>query len=197
MMSLRMNRLHRHTRPSKFVSRTCREGQFIAARPGVSGFSFTGEFPGQDDFQPVEKAAARRSYTAPNAQHRYHEPVARHYGPAVCKKGAKPAAALLMLAALAVALGSIWLSGVSDTRRASNSISDRQNAINQLTTSCQDLRSDIAYTSGDVNVRLIAGQLGMVSARGQQVTYLETPTDAVITLADTSSILSLANVWGQ
>ncbi len=195
MMSV--NRIHRHLKPARFVSRTCREGQYFASRPGASGFSFTGEFPGADNYQPVERPDARRSYTIPNAQHRNHAAVQQHYGPAVCKKGVKPSAALVMLAALAVMLSSIWLSSVSDSRLASNMISDHRSAINALSTSCQNLRSDIEYLAGDVNVRLIAGQLGLESARGKTVTYLDLPTDAVITLADSTSILTLANVWAK
>lgn len=199
MTTLLMNRKHRHTRPAAYVSKACRDQQLYAGRPGSNGFSFTGEFPAEDPFQPVVASRSSRSYTAPRHTGSYKAVTADDTArmPAVCRHGVRYGTAMVAFAALFVVLASILMCSFSDCRAVSNRISARQTDMNNLHRQCQNLEVEIAEQSGDVNIRLEAMQLGLVSSRGKQVEYLQGPQDAVITLADNTTILSLASLWGQ
>ncbi len=198
MMHL-IQRKHRHTRPSKFVSRACRAEQLHAVRQGMGDFSFSGDMPVMDEAalgDVVYRGTGSREYTRPNPmgvtmyQDQPHVPV-------VSRQGVRRSAALVMLAALVLALGSVYLSMHARCDAASNAIGVSRTAAEQLRVQCSVLEGDIAALEGDLNLRLLAGQMGLVSCRGVQVNYLPEPQNAVITPADAQSILSLASIWGN
>ena len=69
--------------------------------------------------------------------------------------------------------------------------------IAELTTRCSETRSRIQTRFNDVNIRLQALQMGLISSRGVEVQYLEAPKDAVITMKDQTVIQSFASIWGS
>lgn len=199
MTTLLLNRKHRHIRPAAYVSKSCRNQQLYAGRPGSNGFSFTGEFPMEDSAQPLVASRSSRNYTAARHTGSYKAVTANDTArmPAVCRHGVRYGTAMVMFAALFVVLASILICSFSDCRAVSNRISAHQTDMTDLHRQCQSLEVAIAQQSGDVNIRLEALQLGLVSSRGKSVEYLQAPQDAVITLADNTTILSLASIWGQ
>ena len=193
------NRMHRSTRPAAYVSKSAKNEQMYARRPGGHGFSFTGEFPEADDLQPVVATERRRQYTASRKEGAAH--AVRHNeasrAAAFTRHGVRPGAALVLFMALFVALGCVMLGSMSQAAALNKSISARQASALALNTRCQTIEVQIAEQANDVNIRLEAIQMGMVSARGAEIEYLDAPENAVITLDDNTNILSLASVWGQ
>ena len=51
--------------------------------------------------------------------------------------------------------------------------------------------------ANDMNIRKQAVLLGLISSRGVDVEYLSAPADAVITLPESTTVSSLASIWGQ
>lgn len=199
MTSLMRNRMHRSTRPAAYVSKAAKNEQMYARRPGGHGFSFTGEFPEADDLQPVVATERRRHYTTGRTASVSHA-VRRNEAsrmPAFTRHGVRPGTALVLFTALFAVLGCVMLGSMSEASALNKSISERQASAIALNTRCQTIEVQIAEQSNDVNIRLEAIQMGMVSARGAEIEYLDAPEDAVITLGDNTNILSLASVWGQ
>ena len=199
MLNRLNNRRRRHTRPAEFVSRSCREQQLYANRPGGSAFSFSGEFPVMNDLQPVMAHRSSRCYTGGRTEG-VNRPVTGNElrsNPTVCRCGVRTGTAVMLLAALAVCLALVVGSSLSECRRLSNGISTARTSINALTSDCALMKSDIAAQSGDLNIRKEARLMGMVASTGVPVNYLQAPEDADFSFEGDTIILSLANIWGQ
>lgn len=193
------NRMHRHTRPADFVSKSRQAQALSISRPGGRSFAFNGEFPEMADLQPVEAAGRRRSYTSGHNTGSYNairQDDARRM-PAVNKHGVHVLPALVMLMALAVCLGSFLLVRMDQLNDVQSAVERKQDRVNELTVECAAIELDIASKSNDMNIRQEAVRMGLISSMGVNVQYLDPPQDAVITMAEQSVIQSLASIWGQ
>ena len=194
------NRMHRHTRPADFVSKSCRAEALAFSRPGGRSFSFSGEFPVMGDQQPVEALGQRRrNYTASHNIGSYdaiRRDEARRMPP-FNKHGVHVMPALVLFMALAVLLGSVLLVQLDERNRVQAAIDQKQNRVNELTVECAAKELAIATQSNDMNIRVEAVRIGLISSKGVDVLYLDPPQDAVITLADSTAVQSLASIWGQ
>ncbi len=198
MLTLSLNRKHRHIRPSKYISKHRRMEQLAAGRESANSFAFTGEVTDAEGCQAVERGGRRRRYTEPNA--RFHTGAIyldAAVPPIVSRKGVHPGLAAVLALALVVVLGGVLLGMRSACVQESNAISARQQQRMALQEDCQQIGAHIAIMEGGMNIRLLAGQMGLVSCRGKQVNYLPGPQNAVITLTDSANILSLASIWGN
>lgn len=193
------NRMRRHTRPAEFVSKARQEEALSFSRPGGRSFSFAGDFPEMGDTQPVEATARRRSYTAGRTTGSYSAVRADEACrmPAINKHGVHVMPAMVMLMVLAVGLGSILLNAMGERSQMQRAINQKQDRINILTVDCAATERAIASQSNDVNIRQEAVRIGLISSKGVDVQYLETPADAQITLPESNVVQSLASIWGQ
>ncbi len=193
------NRMRRQTRPAKYMTKSRQAERGTWSRPGSCSFSFTGEFPGMSDPQPVEVKSRRRNYTSGSNTGSYHaiRQDETHRMPVVNKHGVNVVAAVAMFAAAFVFLFSMVAVQLVERAEVMTAIRVKQDRINTLTAECAGTRSAIAAQSNDMNIRQEAVRLGLISSRGVDVEYLQGPADAVITLKDQSVIQSLASIWGQ
>ena len=193
------NRMRRHTRPATYVSKARQAEAVVSGRPGARSFSFHGEFPDLGDYQPVEATGRRRNYTSGHQTGSYHairqDETSRM--PVISKYGVHYTTALAMLAVLVVFLGSILFTQLDQRSKLLSAIQTKETRIGELTVKCSNTRDDINLQSNDVNIRQEAVRLGLISAKGVAVEYLEAPTDAVITLQDQTVVQSLASIWGR
>ena len=195
-----LNRMHRHTRPADFVSKSRKSEAVAFSRPGGSSFSFSGEFPVMGDQQPVEAMGQRRrNYMASHNTGSYQairRDDARRMPP-VNKHGVHIMPALVMFMALAVVLGSIFLTHMDERSKVQSAIDQKRIRESQLAVECADINNAISAQSNDMNIRQLAVRIGLINSRGVNVIYLDPPKDAVITMPDSTVIQSLASIWGQ
>lgn len=200
MTTLMRNRMHRHTRPADFVSKSRQAEALSFSRPGGRSFSFSGEFPVMGDEQPVEAVGhRRRNYIAARNTGSYdaiRRDEARRMPP-VNKHGVHVMPALVMFMALAVVLGSIFLTHLDERSKVQSAINQKQTRMAQLKVECDAITLAIASQSSDMNIRQEAVRIGLISSSGVNEIYLDPPQDAVITIADATVIQSLASIWGQ
>ncbi len=192
------NRMRRCTRPADYVSKARHAEAMAAGRPGGCTFSFNGDFPDAYDPQPVEASSRRRSYTVSSQTGGYHavrRDDARRM-PAINKHGVHSMTALAMLVAMVLVLGGILLGQMGMRSDMLNDIDRKNDRALTLTTECLRVKKDIAAQSNDMNIRKQAVLLGLISSRGVDVEYLSAPDNAVI-LPDSTTISSLASIWGQ
>ncbi len=193
------NRMRRHTRPADFVSKSRQAEAMTYGRPGGRSFSFTGEFPDLADQQPVEAKSRRREYTTGHSTGSYHairqDDTARV--PAIGRHGVSLMTGVAMFAAAIMVIGLVMGVQLQQRDAVLDDIARKQDRINVLTVECANTERSIASQSNDVNIRQEAVQMGLISARGVNVQYLEAPKDAVITMADQTVVTSLASIWGQ
>ncbi len=193
------NRMHRHTRPADFVSKSRKAEAMSFARPGSRAFSFTGEFPELADQQPVEARSRRRDYTVGRTTGSYHairqDDTARV--PVIGRHGVSLMTGIGMFLAFGLVLFLVFVGQFSKRAAVLEDIAKKQDRINVLTVECAATEKDIASQSNDVNIRQEAVLLGLISSKGVDVQYLEAPQDAVITMADQTVVASLASIWGK
>lgn len=192
------NRMRRCTRPADYVSKARHAEALAAGRPGGCTFSFTGDFPDAYDPQPVEASARHRSYTAAGHTGGYHavrQDDARRM-PVINKHGVHGMTALAMLVVMVLLLGGVLLVQMGQRSDILNAIERKNDRVLTLSSECIRVRNDIAAQSNDMNIRKQAVLLGLISSRGVDVEYLSAPDNAVI-LPDSTTISSLASIWGQ
>ena len=193
------NHMRRHTRPAGYVSKSRQAAAMVYGRPGGRSFSFTGEFPGMDDQQPVEATGRRRNYTAGTQTGSYQairrDDTARM--PVINKFGVHIVTAMMMLAVVLVMMGSVLWGELDDLKRLQSSIAAKEDRINVLEVECSNTKAAIAAQSDDVNIRQEAVRMGLISSKGVKVHYLEVPQDAVITSADPAAVQGMAIIWGR
>ncbi len=194
------NYMHRSTRPAAFVSKSRQAEAVSFSRPGSRSFSFSGEFPVMGDQQPVEAMGhRRRNYTAAHNTGSY-EAIRRDEArrmPPVNKHGVHVMPALVMFMALAVIMGSIFLTHMDQRSKVQSSINQKEIRAQQLDADCTATNRAIAAQSNDMNIRQEAVRIGLINSGGVNEIYLDPPADAVITMADSTVIQSLASIWGQ
>ena len=175
MTTLMRNRLRRQTKPADYVTKNRQADAMSWGRPGSRGFSFTGEFPEMPDQQPVEAPSRRREYTADRCTGSY-QAVGREDTQrmrSINRYGVQCMTALGMFVVLAVVLGGFLCARLDARGQVMNAIHSREEYIAELTTRCSETRSRIQTRSNDVNIRLQALQMGLISSRGVEVQYLE------------------------
>lgn len=191
MMNACFPRVHRHTRPAAYMDRSRQARQARAQRPGASGFSFTGEFPEVEYAStPVEAASRRRQYTSASADtgaYRALGDMDAVRTPAITRYGVQLHTALVMIFALLVVLGCVWVNGMAETSAVSKHISQQQTRIEELTIANADAKGQIAARCNDVSIRKEAVRLGLISSKGVDVIYLTAPDNAIITPANTTA----------
>ncbi len=189
------------TRPAKYQSKSCQAEAAVWSRPGSCSFSFTGDFPGMADDQPVEATSSRRrNYTAQSRNTGTYRAVRRDETrrmPAVNRHGVQLVPAIGMFLVLLLVLGGFAGAQLIENNAAESAINQKRDRIFALNNDCAQIRSAIAIQSNDMNIRQEAVRMGLISSKGVAVEYLEGPQDAVITLKDQSVVQSLASIWGQ
>lgn len=193
------NRMRRSTRPADYVSKARHAESVAAGRPGGCTFSFNGDFPDAYDPQPVEASSRRRNYTAGGQSGGYHavrQDDAQRM-PVINKHGVQGMTALAMLVVMMLVLGGILLGQMGQRSDIVNAINRKNDRVLTLAAECSRVKTNIAAQSNDMNIRKQAVLLGLISSRGVNVEYLAAPTDAVITLPESTGISSLASIWGQ
>lgn len=193
------NRMRRSTRPADYVSKARQAESMSGGRPGGCTFSFNGEFPDERNPQPVEAAARHRNYTSGNHTGGYHairQDDTRRM-PVINKHGVQGMTALAMLIAVVLVMSGILLAQMDVRKELENEIARKNDRVLTLASECGKVERDIALQANDMNIRQEALRMGLISARGVTVEYLQAPADAVITLQDQTAIQSLASIWGR
>ncbi len=191
MLSMGCSKPHRYTKPARFMSKTAKRAQLSMDRASCGSFSFSGRFDTLESSQPYSPVS-RSSRTAPMPVYNGYE-----HRPAVCSQGVRRGHAFAMLLSLALVLLAVWGVYNSGCNAVNQTIIGRRTAQENLQKDCTELNSQIDRMETEVNVRLMARQLGMVSSRDAQVTWLQAPADAYITFDEGPAITALANIWGQ
>ncbi len=200
MLNARINRAHRHTRPSEYMDMSRQGRQQRASRPGASGFSFTGEFPEMADFSPVEAPSRRRQYTAASADTGAYRALGNTDAvrtPVITRYGVQLHTAALAFFVALIILGGFWLMAVSETTAVAKHIGSQQMRIEELTVANLDAEREIEARADDVAIRQEAVRLGLVSSKGAKVVYLTAPETAVITPATVVGLNNASLVAGN
>lgn len=120
--------------------------------------------------------------------------------PAISRDGVSGSMACVLLVCLIFSLGVAYLVGRSQVIEAGKRVSSMESRIEDITQMNEELETQLAASASEVNVGYEAVQLGMISARGVDVIYLNAPDDADITLAGAGTSLSgehLATILGD
>ncbi|MBQ8312472.1 MAG: hypothetical protein IJX84_04625 [Clostridia bacterium] len=122
----------------------------------------------------VERRRNRRS-------DRHHEAVGRHdtgRAPAVGHEGMSGTAACVALVCLIAVLGVTFLVGRSNVIEAGKKANELQQRIEEIGLMNEGLETQLAVSASEVNVGYEAVQMGMISAKGVDVIYLNAPEAA-------------------
>ena len=144
----------------------------------------------------VERRHTRRS-------DKYHPAVGTHDTgriPSVSRDGLSGMAACVVLVMLISVLGIAWLVDRSNVIEAGKYTAELESRIEEITGINEGLENQLAHSASEVNIGYEAVQLGMISARGVDVIYLNAPEAANMTLANAKSVLAsehLATILGD
>ncbi|MBQ7865350.1 MAG: hypothetical protein IJ350_03195 [Clostridia bacterium] len=122
----------------------------------------------------VERRRNRRS-------DRHHEAVGRNdtgRAPAVGHEGMSGTAACVALVCLIAVLGVTFLVGRSNVIEAGKKANELQQRIEEISLMNEGIETQLAVSASEVNVGYEAVQMGMISAKGVDVIYLNAPEAA-------------------
>lgn len=198
-----------HTRPAKWMDKGSRRKPRMQGRDNRGEvMSFSVDFlPGFSDergsMTPVYVAdrcdRPQRGWTQPTQQpvtafdtERKHAPLFSHEGVNL-RAGVSLllAVMIVMLAVVAVSYGEI-----SSINRDVNASRERIEALQGM---CYDTEARIAQSASEINVTISAVEMGMISARGVNVIYLQAPEAAVMSNPGTGMLSAeyLGAVFGE
>jgi len=199
MMTARSTGMHRHTRPAAYADKKAKRRAVKSSRPGSYGFSFTGEFPEMGDWQPVEATERRRRYAVANGQTGSYQAVGREDAqriPVINRYGVRLGPAVILLVVLAALLAGFIVMQVAENTRMAKLLNEQVVRMDALAIEANTTLNQITLQSSGVNIRQEASRIGMRSARGVVVEYLNVPEDAVFAPGN-GGTHDLASVWGQ
>lgn len=200
MLGARFSGMHRYTRSSRYVSRKKMKQQVRANRPGNQGFTFTGEYPEAESWQPVEIGRRSRSYMTPGDEIHMDAVVDGTLSerlPLVSDRGVRLGPAIVILVALAVLLAWIWMGVYTVNAGLSNRLSQQTLRMVTLENTAATLESEIAMRCSGVNVRQEAARIGLKSSHGMAAQYISVPEGAVIDPANYGVRQDAASIFGQ
>ena len=200
MLSRGFNRMHRHTRSAQYADRKGMQRDVRANRPGAHGFSFTGDFPEAEDWQPVEAATHRRRYSEPSGNtgaYRVVDDAVTDRLPVVNRYGIRLGPALVLLVVLASLLGSITVMAYSGNSSVTKRLAEQEERMIVLNNEVGLIQGEISYRSNGVNVRQEASRIGLVSSKDVAVEYISVPANAVYGLGTAVGAQDMASIWGQ
>lgn len=134
---------------------------------------------------------------------KYHPPVGAYdtgRAPAVGREGLTASAACLTLVCLFSLLGIIFLVGRSNVIEAGKKADDIQRRIDEVILVNEGLETQLALTASEINVGYEAVQMGMISAKGVDVIYLNGPEAAELELTGSGTAMTseyLATILGD
>lgn len=200
MLGARFSGMHRYTRSSRYVSRKKMKQQVRANRPGNQGFTFTGEYPETDSWQPVEIGRQSRSYMTPGDEIHMSGIVDGSLTerlPVVSGHGVRLGPAIVMLTVFVALLAWIWMGAYSVNAGLSARMSQQTGRMVTLQNTAASLESEIALRCSTVNVRQEAARIGLKSSRGMVSQYVSVPDAAVINPANYGVRQDTASIFGQ
>lgn len=120
--------------------------------------------------------------------------------PAVGREGLSGPAACVVIVSLICILGVACLVDRSHVIEAAKRVSILESRIEEMNRTNADLETEVAVTASGLNVGYEAVQMGMISAKGVDVIYLNAPERANMTLANASNAITgeyLATILGD
>ncbi|MBR3763848.1 MAG: hypothetical protein IKK57_04755 [Clostridia bacterium] len=200
MLGARFSGMHRYTRSSRYVSRKKMKQQVRANRPGNQGFTFTGEYPEAESWQPVEIGRRSRSYMTPGDEIHMSAVVdgtLTERLPVVSSRGVRLGPAIAALLVLVALLAWIWMGAYTVNAGISARLSQQTVRMASLDNTAASLESEIALRCSGVNVRQEAARIGLKSSRGMTSQYVSVPEGAVINPANYGVRQDTASILGQ
>ncbi len=201
MMTRLFSHARRFTRVAPYQDKRGMRERMYTQRPGNHDFSFTGEFPEEQDDKPVQVAGGLRAY-AGTGMGRNTQPMGRM--DTAHRHGIELGSvhrSVVIAAALAVLLsmGGLQLRYQSEISQQAKSYSSAFARMEELEERSAELEKQIAQRTNDVNIRQEAVRLGLISPQGISATPLHVPDEELITPAAdaAANAESLAIIFGR
>lgn len=172
-----------HTRPSRFVDGGRRRPRVQSRRAEVMSFSV--DLPEYSDVRgamaPVyvadRYARPQTTWTQPGQQP-VNIDTERREAPLISLDGMRVGAALILLAVVGVILLGIWSMSFRQLLETNAMIDANRSRIDEINRNCAEVETRIAASASEINVPISAVEMGMVSAKGVKVIYLNVPASA-------------------
>lgn len=193
-------------RKARFVGEGFRLGDYGKAAPRVlRGERMTSsvELPFMDAEHVFDASTMGTAPRRCRRSDKYHPAVSNYEtgrAPVVGHEGMSGSAACATLVGLIAVLGIVFLVGRSNVIEVGKKANDLQRRIEEITLVNEGLETQLAVTASEVNVGYEAVQLGMISAKGVDVIYLNGPTGADLKLAGSGTTMTgeyLATILGD
>lgn len=180
-----------HTRPARFADKGAGRRHRVQGRDNQGEvMTFSVDFlPGLEDERgstsPVyvadRYARPQQTWTQPLMQPIASYDVERKHAPLISREGMSLRAAVTFLVTLVFVLGlgtGMYWGRVGMKNRE---VDNKRARIENIREMNYNVEAAIAQSASEVNVAISAVQMGMISARGVNVIYLDAPVDAIYT----------------
>lgn len=198
-----------HTRPSKWMDKGGRRKPRMQERDTRGEvMSFSVDFlPGFSDergsMTPVyvadRCARPQQSWTQPTQQPISALDTERKRAPLISYDGVNLRAGVSLLLALIIVMLAVTAFSYGEISSINREVNTARERIEALKSMSYDIEAQIAQSASEINVTISAVEMGMISARGVNVIYLQAPETAVMSNPGTGTLSAeyLGAVFGE